>query len=364
MKQSRSAAVHASTALSMIVVIAFSFTAVFSGELADNKISLLYKNPFTDFFGGLFFFLCGLHEISFMRKGIKSGKFTVYCRQKGIILVLLGFVTAIWFPVQAFIVLGVLYFFTPMLARLNSGTNMLMAAAVLIIGFKFYSMPGWQEYAQPISSVNRGDFIPKTIMYGVFFSYYSFIPYGAYYLVGLVFGKFEFYKKRNVRRILPWAIGILLIAMILYGQIERFYWITPKQASDKYVYDVAFYPFGWLVHGALFAVMGICMCVLWTVGTTLLLRNIHDSGPIKVLTRMGRLKLTLYGSTLIVGAGVMFGIAFGIIPEEVQEVPGIIWGFTFFYIMACFAFTNLWRRYYKHGPLERYLMKWGGLSGG
>ena len=84
----------------------------------------------------------------------------------------------------------------------------------------------------------------------------------------------------------------------------------------------------------------------------------------KTLTRMGRMKFTFYGGAVIVGASFVFAGQFGVIDAEDLQRPEVIGVVTFFFIMACFVFTTVWRRYKTHGPLEKIIMKLGGLHVG
>lgn len=355
MKPERSAAIHASLAIALIVMVVFAFSSVLSDEF--RLTSRHYNNWIVDGFGGLFLFLCGMHEMLFMKKGLKSGKFTLYCQRKGLLFAAAGFFLAIWFPVHLFIILGLLYFVTPWLTKLGSGTLILAASVIVAVSFKFYSL-NWSEYVQPVSAVNRGDFIPKSITFVLFRSYYGFIPWAAYFLVGLVFGKINFTKKRNLRTITSWSIGLFVLALILDPQIDKFYQYAPRELEST------FWPFGWFQHGALFTVAGICLCCLYVPYVTLLMQKIKDTPPVKILTRVGRMKFTFYGAAVILGAGFVFAGQFGVIDAEDLQRPEVIGVISFFFVMACFVFTTVWRRYKTHGPLEKIMMKLGGLHVG
>lgn len=356
LKTNRSAAIHFTLAIALFVMVAFAFSAVLSDEF--RFMSRHYNNLIIDGFGGLFIFLCGMQEMLFTKKGLKSGKFTLYCQRKGMILAGGGFFLSIWFPVHPLIILGILFFLTPWLVKLGSGTLLFLAVLVLALGFKLYSMAGWPEYVAPVSAVNRGDFIPKSVVFVLFRSYYGIVPWAAYYFVGLVFGKINFSKKKNIRTILSWCIGLTILVLILDPQINKFYWAKPRELNTT------FWPFDWFRHGALFPVIGVSICAIWIIYLTKLMEKIKDLPPVKVLVRVGRMKFTFFAAAVILGAGLMLAGQFKVIDPELLQRPEVIWSIIFFFIMACFVFTAIWRKYKTHGPLEKILMKLGGLHVG
>lgn len=337
-------------------MVAFAFSTVLSDEF--RVMSRHYNNLIIDGFGGLFLFLCGMHEMLFMKKGLKSGKFTMYSQRKGIILAAGGFFLSIWFPVNALVILGVLYFLTPWLVKLGSGTLIFIAALVLAFGFKLYSLGGWPEYVAPVSAVNRGDFIPKSVIFVLFRSYYGIIPWASYYLMGLVFAKINFSKSSNIRRIVTWSVCLTIVVLLLDPQIQKFYWAKPRPL------ELTYWPFEWFRHGALFPVIGISICALWITYLTKAMEKLKSLPPVKVLTRVGRMKYTLYSAAVVIGAGLVFAGQFKIFDPEILQRPEVLLVLNFFFIMACFVFTAIWRKYKKHGPLEMLLMKLGGLHVG
>ncbi len=165
-----------------------------------------------DFFPALFLFLNGItFSIAFKNKRMSSSRMSGYYSRRGLVLIALGFITCGIWPMNILYISGLCYFTAPLLVRLDRRVLEMISALIAIFGFFAgnFDLPIYPKF----ESLELSNGIVKNFIGFVFFNgYYSFLPWLAFFTLGMSIGKGDM----RVRGWLP-PISILALVLVATG---------------------------------------------------------------------------------------------------------------------------------------------------
>jgi len=181
--------------------------------------------------------------------------------------------------------------------------------------------------------------------------FHPVIPWTAFMLIGLWFGRQNLRDTRFVQK----ALGVSFIVFIITNLVSHFS-ISLLAEGDKSTAIELSQVLGtspmpplpiYMLSGSSIAIAIICGCILLT-------NKFENSNFIKALIKTGQLALTFYVAHVIIGMGA---------PELFSNTPlgeyslqfSIVYALLF--SLGCIAFAVLWLKYKKIGPLEWMLRK-------
>ena len=194
-------------ALIGIVIFGYSYTI---GDLVQSSLTHTKFNVFIDVFPALFFFLNGFTVTLTLRdRRISNRKLLNYSGKRGSVLLLIGLLFCAVWPMNILIASGLMFVFVPFVAQWNTILLRIITMLIIVFGVTllFLDVPTHTVYSLP--SIGGGE-IYNALGFLFFNGYYSLLPWGVFFMAGLIFGRSEI----RPRGILPPSsiIGIMLIA--------------------------------------------------------------------------------------------------------------------------------------------------------
>jgi hypothetical protein len=197
-------------ALMGCVIFGFTYTI---GDLVQSSLTHTKFNVFFDVFPALFFFLNGFTVTLTMRdRRISNRKLLSYSGKRGSVLLLIGLLFCAVWPMNIFIASGMMFLIVPFVAQWNTILLRILTLLIIVFGVSllFLDVPTHTVYSLP--SIGGGE-IYNGMGFLFFNGYYSLLPWGVFFMAGLIFGRSEI----RPRGILPPSslVGIALIAFSL-----------------------------------------------------------------------------------------------------------------------------------------------------
>ncbi len=187
---------------------------------------------------------------------------------------------------------------------------------------------------------------PGMIRHLFFNGFHPVVPWTAFLLVGMWLGRQDLTLSVIRKRLLVWA----LCAVVAGETISHFlttHMLTAFPEADPAdiiglcgTAPIPPMPL-YLLSGGGSAIAVIVLCTMVTE------RFDRLSGLFRPLVATGQLALTLYVAHVVVGMGLLEAIG----SLEDQSITMALFSAMCFFT-ASMAFALLWRRYFKHGPLE------------
>ena len=181
--------------------------------------------------------------------------------------------------------------------------------------------------------------------------FHPLIPWSAFMLVGLWFGKQNLsspsFIKRSALISLGIFIGCLLFSNIVVGFLSEGNLETTEEL--KQIFGTSPMPPLpiYMISGSSIAIFVITVCVIIS-------QKLENNYIIQVLKKTGQLALTFYVAHVVIGMGIVEAIY----PEKMGDFSI---EFSFIYALlfsiCCMIFAVLWTKYKKMGPLEWVMRK-------
>jgi uncharacterized protein len=180
----------------------------------------------------------------------------------------------------------------------------------------------------------------------------SIFPWAAYFFLGMYLGRLDWQNSKTTKRIL--FIGITVYLFILFIQTFASV-ITQNKDLQFYLtadYLPPFLPF--MLGTASFGVILISIFIL--IGN-----KIGDTKIAKIFASTGQMTLTHYIAHLVIGLFTLSSITGKTLSydllKETPTNPITILTFGIAYFVFSCAFSYIWTRKYKNGPLEMLMRK-------
>jgi uncharacterized protein len=193
---------------------------------------------------------------------------------------------------------------------------------------------------------------PRGFFMNLFFNgFHPVIPWVAFMLFGLWFGKQDLRDEGFLKKSLLWGtLAFVLVQLTSYGLI---YGLSEGKATE--IAELS------LVFGTspmppmpLYMLNGISFAVIITSSCILIANHFEKSWLINALNRTGQLALTFYLAHVIIGMGFTEGIwetPYGQYSIEFSVLYSLIFS------LLCLIFADIWLRFKKSGPLEWVMRK-------
>lgn len=180
-----------------------------------------------DIFPAMFFFLNGTTISLTMRdRKVSSRKLLSYLTKRGMFLLVLGLAVCYYWPMNAFIAIGLFYALAPNIVQWNNAILRFLVIAGLFIahGLLYLHVPNSISFTLP--EIHGGGFIDLTGF--VFFNgYFSVLPWLLFFVAGLIYGRGEI----RPRGWLP-PSSLIALAIIFFGVVLQY---LLKQKDDTFL---------------------------------------------------------------------------------------------------------------------------------
>lgn len=343
-------------ALAIIGMIIVNFKMVLGQE--GNEWVKLFVNIFDGKAAATFVVLAGVGIALITNTAVKSNndeklkKSKISIAKRAFLLFVIGLLYIEIWPADILHFYGIYMIITLLFVRSNSKIILLLAFLLIII-YPFLMIIwnfdlGWNFETMDYQSFWTINGFVRNLFYNGF---HPVIPWTAFMLIGLWFGKQNLNNNAFIKKTLWISLIIFVVIHIIsYGLISFL------SEGDK---DIAIelkeilgtnpmppLPF-YMISGSCIAIFVISLCIL-------LAKKYENSKIVDALKKTGQLALTFYVAHVIIGMGIieLFNIKkFGNYAIEFSLTYALI--FSFF----CVLFAIIWRKNKKSGPLEWLLRK-------
>lgn len=246
-----------------------------------------------------------------------------------------------------------IYFLVALLFLTSSKKTILWSAIAMIvlypILFSFWNYETGWDFA---TLEYHGFWTIKGFLRNLFYNgFHPVLPWTAFMLFGVWFGKQDLKKETFIRKALRFSsLSFLSIQLLSWASIS---WFTHRNQDVSSEINILLgtdpmppLPL-YMLSGVTFAITVISLCIL--AGN-----RFPSSKVLQALNKTGQLALTFYILHVVVGMGVLDAIA----PDRMGTYSI---QFSLMYALAfsllCIAFATIWRKYQKSGPLEYVFRK-------
>lgn len=338
------------TAVIGCVIYIFLFT------IGDKVKSLLTHEEFSvlmDFFPAFLLFLNGTTvSLSLRDKRISRRKLLAHLGKRGSVLFLLGLALCVVWPMNIFIVVGLMYFFSQFVALW--GGALLRVMLVVMIGVSIMlliaDVPTTVEYVQPTM---RGGNMNNFSGFLFFNGYFSVFPWSIFFIVGILFGR----SKVSSNGLLP-PTSLLGIGLVV-GAIVLQQYSGPLKAQ----FDAIDF-----VNESLFMRLRIFYLpfILYGIGTSMIITNLF----LRIFKNVSNQMITKFVQTIssMKYSVLLFHILIGLITMGVSNTPNftnkiVLAVYVILATMLTLYLAVLWKkRVNTQGPVEWLIKRISGST--
>jgi len=246
-----------------------------------------------------------------------------------------------------------IYMLFALLALTSERKYIIGFATLLVLLFPFLVMIMDYEVGWNFETLEYIDFwtiegFVRNLFYNGF---HPVIPWAAFMLIGLWFGKLDLNNSIIIKKSLWWSLGffvvinlfsIVTISILAEGN-EKIAAELQEIVGTSTMPPMPFY----MISGSSLAIAIISICIL-------IAKRLEGNFLIDALNKTGQLALTFYVAHVIIGMGIMEAIypnQMGKLSLEFSFVYALIFS------VLCIIFAIIWTRYKKSGPLEWIMRK-------
>ncbi len=343
-------------ALAIIGMIIVNFKIAF-GE-RGGEIAKLFASIFEGKASAVFVVLAGI-GIAFMSNNaiksndkLKLAKTRMKIGKRAIFLLVIGLLFIPIWPADILHFYGI-YMLLTLLLISNSRQLIFSVALILIFVYPLMMLiwnydTGWNfetfEYSGlwSVSGFSRNLF---------FNGFHPVIPWTAFMLLGLWFGKHDLSNDRFIKKSIMVSSIIFIITLII-SKVSIIFLAEGDQSIAAELKEIlATSPMPplpiYMISGSSIAILVISICIL-------IAKKYHSHLIIIALTKTGQLALTFYVAHVVIGMGILEAInpvKMGQYSIEFSVIYALIFS------LLCISFAMIWTHYRKTGPLEWLLRK-------
>lgn len=357
-KNSRILGFDVARALAIIGMVIVNFDVALTSYEVQ---SAAWARTFIDLFQGraaaLFVVLAGVGVSLMTRKAREANDDEALAAKRRSLLkrVLILFVLGLsWMPIWAADILHfyALYFLMAILLLKASDRQLLLAAAGLILLFVALFLIFDYEMGWDWETLNNLlIWTPAGFLRDLFFNgFHPVVPWAAFMLIGMWFGRQDVQDAAFRRWVLRWALGLALVTELLAAFLVRFM-TRPELGLDA---ETSAFLFGsgpmpplpfYMLAGSATALVVIVLCI----GAA---QRWADTRWLKALVATGQLALTLYLGHVLIGMGIMEGL--GLIESQTAQFS---LSYAALFSILALLFATWWRGRYARGPLEAVMRR-------
>jgi uncharacterized membrane protein YeiB len=271
--------------------------------------------------------------------------------RRGIFLLVVGFLNLIIWEGDILRVYGVSLLLAPWLLRARDRTLWVVALLFVATFIGLFCVLDFSRHWDWAAMEYRALWTPGGAVRNLFFDgFRSVFPWTGLLVFGMWLGRRDLQIASVRRRFLAAGVGMVAAAEVASRVVIRLALsaesaLKPEEAS--YLFGTESMPplplFLISAVGAAVAVIAASVGVAQRFPTALLMR---------AMVATGQLAFTWYVAHIVLGLGTL--VALGL-TEDRPAAAALAGGLTFFVLAA--AVSLLWRRRFRHGPLE-WLMRW------
>ncbi len=181
--------------------------------------------------------------------------------------------------------------------------------------------------------------------------FHPVIPWTAFMLFGLWYGKQDLNKDRFVKKSLIISLVVFIAVQVLSFGLIQFLSGADSRSTEDLTALLGTDPMPpmpiYMINGISISVVIISACIL-------LANKFENSFLIRALHNTGKLALTFYVAHVIIGMGLVEEISAKPLGEYSIEFSVI---YALIFSLLCVLFAQIWLRYKKAGPLEWIMRK-------
>lgn len=343
-------------ALAIIGMIIVNFKIAFGDK--GNEVYKLFASIFEGKAAATFVVLAGVGIAFMSNKAVKSNdKIKLYdtrirIAKRAIFLFVVGLLyTPIWIAdilhfYGIYMLLTLLLISSSRKLIFNVGLLLILIYPLLMLLWNYDT--GWNFETFVYSNFWSVSGFFRNLFYNGF---HPVIPWTAFMLLGLWFGKQNLSDERFIKKSILVSISVFIV-MLLISKVSIFVLSEGDQTALlelKQVLGTSPMPPLpiYMISGSSIAIFIISMSVL-------IAKKFENNFIIVALTKTGQLALTFYVAHVIIGMGIVEFIN----PEKMGKFSiefSIIYAFIF--SMFCILFAVIWTKYKNAGPLEWVMRK-------
>lgn len=343
-------------ALAIIGMIIVNFKMVLGQE--GNKWAELFVSIFEGKAASTFVILAGVGVALITNSAIKNNdkvklrKSKISITKRAIFLFIIGFLYIKIWPADILHFYGVYMVITLLFIRKKPSTILLFASLFIFI-YPFLMIIWNYDIGWDYKIMEYQTFwtIKGFFRHLLFNGFHPVIPWTAFMLIGLWFGKQNLDDNKFIKKTLWISFAIfVLINMTSYGLI---YLLSEGDeiliAELKEILGTSPMPPLpiYMISGSSIAIFIISSCIL-------LAKKYKTNKVIDALKKTGQLALTFYVAHVIIGMGFIEELN----PAKLGNYSiefSVIYAITF--SLLCIIFALIWKKYKKQGPLEWVMRK-------
>ena len=271
-------------------------------------------------------------------------------------LVVLGLLLYNWWPGDILHFYGgYMHFAAFLLFVPNKYFLWLAVAAIAVFHALLFVIPintGWN-----FVTFEYTDFwTPQGFLRNTFYNgWNSMFPWLAYFFTGMWLGRKNWKEKKTRRNIFLAGLALFLVFQALRFMVKQQYFNPYWSNYIMAEYFPPYLPFMMITMGFAFMVISFCMFIG---------EQFPASPVIKALQQTGQMTLTHYVLHLTAGM-LLFSLLVnkqytGLLVVESPIATGYILGYAVLFYLFSVLFSIVWRKKFKHGPLEALMRKISG----
>jgi uncharacterized protein len=312
-----------------------------------------------DFFPALFLFLNGLtFSIAFKNKRMSTSRMSGYYSRRGLVLMVLGFITSGIWPMNILYIAGLCYFTAPVLARLDRRILEVASVLIVVIG-SFAGNLDFPIYPQ-FETLELSNGVVRNLIGFIFFNgYYSFLPWVAFFTLGMSIGKGDMRIRGWFPPVSILALILIVIGAVLESFLVKIYGEIPNMGIFRFQFlEVR-------LHSLSFAFIVAGLCIVLTHAGNFYMKKMFSHAWIQKIwhpiNQFSSAKYTLYFlvvcETMIIFSVVKYGDhpIFWFRPAYVLIPMSLV------LLFGSFFLTKWWtKRVHENTPVEWLLKKIAG----
>ena len=339
------------TGIDLAYVIALLGTVAVSYLFVVGKktglLSHVHFFPLLDLFPALFLFLNGLTSSLMMRDAhISTRKVSAFLSKKGSILIVIGIALSPLWPLNIFIVCGLFYALAPTLTRLNTTILRVILVGVALLTISTISFTFIRTTVHYSVLKVSGSTMLDLVAFVFFNGYYSILPWGFFFLLGIIHGRGQ---VRVVGILQP--SNILAIFWFLLAMGAQYFSLGFYQDREE-LYLGKQFPLDNKLFIPSFLFFGMASNILITNACIYMMKDWPKNRFRTIIQDLSSVKYSMYFFHLF--AGIITIRMFNL------ETFGGHWGVVIYLVLMTFFlawFSLYWKRKINElGPIE-YLIK-------
>lgn len=356
MKNKRIIGIDVARALAIIGMIVVNFKIAFGAN--GNEIVEAFAKLFEGKAAATFVVLAGI-GMAFMTNSavknndkIKINKSRINLAKRALFFFIVGLLyTPIWLAdilhfYGIYMLITACFIHSNRKIILGAGLLLILVYPLLMLLFSYDA--GWN-----FTTFVYSDFWSFSGFFrNLFFNgFHPVVPWCAFMLLGLWFGKQDLSNEKFLKRSLIISSSIFTAMLVISKGLIYFISGGNSELAIELAQVLGTSPMPplpiYMISASAFAIFIISLCVLVS-------QKFKNNKLIVALNKTGQLALTFYVAHVIIGMGVIEAIS----PEKMGQYSiefSMIYAFSF--SLLCIVFANIWTKYKSIGPLEWMMRK-------